>query len=270
CSSLNPTTTSTWTSRPNAPRTLPSCWARIVRPSLSSVSGFGNGRPRRVPIPAARMTTWGALLTVCPFVSRSGSPTSGAPHRLYRPARRRPRTRLELARVVRQQHGDAVAHRVGQRAVGVGRVQLGLARRAGAVHGARTGHGAPRRLAHPGVDLQAHAGSSSSCARTSDRTSSRTFSMMSSSAASTLSRSSGSVFDARRLNHHWGWESQCETVRPSSSSTSTGPAPCWVTYASTTRARAAGTSATVELISPDATYGSYISASADSGCGCDP
>ena len=101
--------------------------------------------------------------------------------------------------------------------------------------------------------------------RTSASTSSRTVTITSSSCASTFRRSSGSVFDARRLNHQRGACAQCATVRPSSSSTSTGPAPALVTYASTTRALAAGTSCTLELISPLLTYGSYASASADSG-----
>jgi hypothetical protein len=30
----------------------------MVRPSLSSVSGFGRERPSRLPIPAAKITIW--------------------------------------------------------------------------------------------------------------------------------------------------------------------------------------------------------------------
>src|SRR5690606_20250901 len=113
-------------------------------------------------------------------------------------------------------------------ALGVRGPELRGAVRPGAVHERRTGDGAAQDLAHPLLDLGlAHASVPS--ARTSASTSSRTLIMMSSSAASTLSRRSGSVFEARRLNHHCGVASQWETVRPSSSSTSTGPAPCWVT-----------------------------------------
>ena len=40
----------------------------MVRPSLSSVSGFGRDRPSRLPMPAARITIW--VVTASPSVVR--------------------------------------------------------------------------------------------------------------------------------------------------------------------------------------------------------
>ena len=45
-------------SLPKACSMLSNCCCMIVRPSLSSVSGLGRERPRRLPMPAARITTW--------------------------------------------------------------------------------------------------------------------------------------------------------------------------------------------------------------------
>src|SRR5919107_1399671 len=57
-SASNPTTTVMSTEGPSTERS-PSSWrCRMLRPSCSGVSGLGQGRPSRVPIPAARMTTW--------------------------------------------------------------------------------------------------------------------------------------------------------------------------------------------------------------------
>ena len=95
-------------------------------------------------------------------------------------------------------------------------------------------------------------------------TSSRSDTMVASVSASTLSRSSGSVLLARRLNQA---PSGSETVSPSSSSVLTPgrPANARLTYSVE-----AAWSATSELISPLATYLPYLASSRDSGSGCSP
>ncbi len=55
-SSLKPTTTITRASSPSTERMQSSCRARIVRPLVNGVNGFGNGLPSREPNPAARIT----------------------------------------------------------------------------------------------------------------------------------------------------------------------------------------------------------------------
>ena len=90
------------------------------------------------------------------------------------------------------------------------------------------------------------------------------------------------MLDGRRLNHHvpsWAAivvpsmrvtvvatpaKSSC-TARPSPTPSPTAGANC-----ATTAATAASLSSTCELISPEATYGSYSSASSDSGCSWPP
>src|ERR1700752_2817641 len=54
---LNPTTSVRYASAPKAARRWSSWWRRMLRPSANGVSGFGYGRPSRVPMPAARITT---------------------------------------------------------------------------------------------------------------------------------------------------------------------------------------------------------------------
>src|SRR3954462_14781550 len=44
-------------SSPKVARMPSSCCCRMLRPSSSGVSGLGSARPRRVPFPAARITT---------------------------------------------------------------------------------------------------------------------------------------------------------------------------------------------------------------------
>src|SRR4051812_49675507 len=44
-------------SSPKVARMPSSCCCRMLRPSSSGVSGLGSVRPRRVPLPAARITT---------------------------------------------------------------------------------------------------------------------------------------------------------------------------------------------------------------------
>src|SRR3954464_12937776 len=56
-SSLNPTTAVTNTSAPYAVRSASTALRMMLSPERSTVSGLGCGRPRRVPSPAARITT---------------------------------------------------------------------------------------------------------------------------------------------------------------------------------------------------------------------
>src|SRR5690606_34576354 len=90
---------------------------------------------------------------------------------------------------------------------------------------------------------------------TSFRTSSVRASHSSRVGASRLRRSSGSVFDGRRLNHH----DPASTVSPSSRSWS------YDEYAAATCSTTAPGSSTFELISPDAAYRRKGSSSALSG-----
>src|SRR5690606_6307647 len=134
-----------------------------------------------------------------------------------------------LPGLVYEQDGNVVTDRIDQPAAGAGQLvvlhpQGRLARRA------------CQDLQQPVVDLHCH----TSLSR--PRTSSRTAVIVLWSAASALSLSSGSVLDARRLNH----QPAPFTVSPSSSSGSPRPA-----NASRTRRRAASWSATVLLISPE-------------------
>src|ERR1700710_302310 len=48
-------------SLPKAAWMLSNCCCMMLRPSASSVSGFGSERPRRLPMPAARMTICGLV-----------------------------------------------------------------------------------------------------------------------------------------------------------------------------------------------------------------
>ena len=66
-SSLNPTTVITRDCSPKTVAMLSRCCPMMLRPSSSFVSGFGQGRPSRVPMPAARIATWIVIAT--PFVN---------------------------------------------------------------------------------------------------------------------------------------------------------------------------------------------------------
>src|SRR5690606_19350301 len=81
-------------------------------------------------------------------------------------------------------------------------------------------------------------------------TSSRIRSMVAASEPSALSRSSGSVFEARTLNH----QSSCETVSPSRWSMATPDA---ADHSRSSVARTADWSSTVELISPEEANRTY-------------
>src|SRR6478752_8987705 len=140
-----------------------------------------------------------------------------------------------VAGLVDEEHRDVVADRVGPAAADADQLLGRLVR----------GERLPARRAHDHVEqmaVEVHR----SLLRMTDRMSSRTRAMVAPSAPSALSRSSGSVLDARTLNHQSAWV----TVSPSSWSTSTSsrlPPVCC------SSARMAAWSVTSELISPLAT-----------------
>src|SRR6266487_3094334 len=92
---LNPTTIVTCAPVPNVARRWSSCWRRMLRPSASGVSGFGWGRPRRVPRPAARITTLIGTWEVPSSTSRYVRPHRTR-RRISRPASPTGRQRLAL------------------------------------------------------------------------------------------------------------------------------------------------------------------------------
>src|SRR5690606_10540210 len=184
-------------------------------------------------------------------------------------------------RLVDEEDGDVVADGVGV-AAGAGAHQL---RRGvvGAEPAAAVGAG--EDFQEPRVEFQRHGSVTSLSSRvpaghfspdpslpapghfslTRARTSSRIAAIVASSRASALRRSSGSVLDGRRLNHHPG--ASAATARPSSSSIVTPGRP---SNAARTFAAAAAWSATSLLISPDAAYRVYSASSSDSGRSCSP
>src|SRR5712691_6481802 len=112
-----------------------------------------------------------------------------------------------------------------------------------AIH--RSSPGLPRGVGARRLPGRQELAASAVLPRTIRSTSSRTSARVTSSAASTLSRSSGSVLDGRRLNHHC----RLVTVRPSSSSMVTPERP---ENASLTWPAVVTGSLTSLLISPEA------------------
>src|SRR5690606_1748277 len=170
---------------------------------------------------------------------------------------------FDLAGLVDEQDGNPVANGVGETALVADELTgfLVQPQRSFALR-------ADQDFQQPFVDLGAHRSLPPvvGCARCSGqarmiaRTSSRSSAMDSVSGASTLSRSSGSVLDARRLNQRFPVRF---TVRPSRWSTlSTSARPV---NASSTAAMRPAWSATRELISPEATYRVYSAVISDSG-----
>src|SRR3954468_16700490 len=151
-----------------------------------------------------------------------------------------------MPRLVQEKHGDAVAH--GKRTVARGAEQLAgpLIHGQRAVVGVRAGEDRQQLRVEP--QRSARGSVRTGHARTILRIWSRSSAIRAGSGASTLSRSSGSVLLARKLNHA---PSGSVTVSPSSSSTVTPSSSANVFCTSPMRA---GASATVELTSPEAAY----------------
>src|SRR4051794_17608700 len=81
-SSLKPTTAVTNTSAPYAARSEVTARRMMLSPAVSGVNGLGCGLPRRVPRPAARMTTW---MATRPFLSTTRRPRQRTIAASYKP-----------------------------------------------------------------------------------------------------------------------------------------------------------------------------------------